>query len=103
MTEREFIRLVRFYLACLDSEDRQSLTKSLSTQHRSLVSPWDKEELLFHLEAPEAAFEANRRSDFDLLLGGTALVAGSERFLYGYPVFLDEKGFLSPLFSRTST
>ncbi|HWW86050.1 MAG TPA: AAA domain-containing protein [Vicinamibacterales bacterium] len=74
------------------------MTKKLSTQHRSLVSPWDKEELLFHLEAPEATLEANHSADFGLLLEGIALVAGAERFFYGYPVFLDERGFLSPLF-----
>jgi hypothetical protein len=98
MTKNEFLRLLRFYLACIEAEDRRSLTKKLSTHHYSLVSPWDTEERLFHLEAPEETLEANLRSDLDFLREGVALVAGSERFFYGYPVFLDESGCLSPLF-----
>jgi hypothetical protein len=98
MTEKEFLRLLRFYLACIEAEDRRSLTKKLSAEHHSLVSPWDKEEQLFHLEAPEATLEVNLTSDLELLLGGSALVAGTEHFFYGYPVFLDETGLLSPLF-----
>jgi hypothetical protein len=98
MTEREFLRLLRFYLACIEAEDQLALTKGLSTHHRSLLSPWDREELLFHLDAPEIALEVNLGSDRKLLLEGAALVNGAERFFYGYPVFLDKNGFLSPLF-----
>jgi Mrp family chromosome partitioning ATPase len=98
MTEREFLRLLRFYLACIEAEDQLALTKRLSTHHRSLLSPWDREELLFHLDAPEVALEVNLSSDLKLLLEGAALVNGPERFFYGYPVFLDKNGFLSPLF-----
>lgn len=98
MTEQDFLRLVRFYLACVEAEDRRSLTKKLSALHHSLVSPWDEEEPLFHPEAPEVLFEASLSSDRNVLLGGAALAGGAERFFYGYPVFLDEEGFLSPLF-----
>jgi hypothetical protein len=98
MTEKEFLRLLRFYLACVEAEDRRSLTTKLSTLHRSLVSPWDDEEPLFHSEAPEVVLEVSHASDRDLLLRGTEAVAGTERFYYGYPIFLDEDGFLSPLF-----
>jgi hypothetical protein len=98
MTEKEFLRLLRFYLACLEAEDRCSLTKKLSTLHHSLVSPWDKQELLFYLEAPEVALVVNLRSDLELLRSGAAIVTGAEHFYYGYPIFLDQHGFLSPLF-----
>ncbi len=98
MTEQEFLRLLRFYLACIEAEDRRSLTKKLSALHRSLVSPWEEEEPLFHPEAAEVVFEALLGSDQKVLLGGTALAGGPERFFYGYPVFLDEDGFLCPLF-----
>jgi hypothetical protein len=98
MTEKELLRLLRFYLACIEAEDRRSLTKKLSALHQSLVSPWDRDEPLFHPEAPEVVLEVNLSSDRELLLRGTAVDAGTERFFYGYPVFLDEDGFLSPLF-----
>src|SRR6266849_1704676 len=98
MTGQEFQRLLRFYLACVETEDRRSLTKKLSALHRSLVSPWDEEEPLFHPEAPEVVITARVSADRDLLLGASTLVPGAERFFYGYPLFLDEDGFLSPLF-----
>lgn len=98
MSEQDFLRLLRFYLACIEAEDRRSLTKKLSALHHSLVSPWEVEEPLFHSEAAEVVFEAIFSSDEKILLGGAALAGGPERFFYGYPVFLDEDGFLSPLF-----
>lgn len=98
MTEMDLKGLLRFYLACIEAEDRRSLRKKLSALHRSLVSPWGIEEPLYHSEAPEVVAEANCKSDHNVLLGGAALAGGPERFFYGYPVFLDPDGFLSPLF-----
>jgi very-short-patch-repair endonuclease len=98
MTEGHVLSLLRFYLACVEAEDRQSLTKKLSALHHSLVSPWDEDEPLFHPEETEVLFDVSLKSDEKVLLGGTALVGGPDRFFYGYPIFLDEEGFLSPLF-----
>lgn len=98
MTEQEFPRILGFYLACIEAEDRRSLTTELSALHHSLVSPWDAREEFFYPENAEVVFEAELAADRNLLLGGAAQVGGAERFLYGYPVFLDAKGFLSPLF-----
>jgi very-short-patch-repair endonuclease len=98
MTEQEFLRILGFYLACVEAEDRHSLTKELSALHHSLVSPWGEREAFFFPGSAEVVFEADHTSDRNLLLGGAAQTGGSERFFYGYPVFLDEKGFLSPLF-----
>jgi len=98
MTEQEFPRILGFYLACVEAEDRRSLTTKSSALHHSLVSPWDTQEEFFYPENAEAVFEAALAADRNLLLGGAALVGGAERFFYGYPVFLDDLGFLSPLF-----
>lgn len=98
MTEQEFLHLLRFYLDCVELEDRRSLTKNLSALHRSLVSPWDAEEPLFHPDAAEVLFEVKVSLDEKVLRGAAALAGGAERFFYGYPAFLDERGFLSPLF-----
>lgn len=98
MTSQEFLRILRFYLDCIEAEDRHSLTTSLSALHHSLVSPWDDEEPFFHPANAEVIFEAGLPSDQNLLLGGALHPSGAERFFYGYPVFLDNGGFLSPLF-----
>ncbi len=98
MTEQDFLRLLRFYLACIEAEDQHSLTKKLSALHRSLVSPWEQEEPYFHPEATEVVFETNSIPTQKVLRGGEAFAGSPERFVYGYPVFLDKDGFLSPLF-----
>lgn len=98
MTEQDLLCLLRFYLACVEAEDRHSLTKKLSALHRSLISPWDTNEPLFHPEASEIVLEVSLASHRKFLLDGSALAGGVERFFYGYPIFLDDDGFLSPLF-----
>ncbi len=98
MTKLDLSRLLRFYLGCVEAEDRHSLTKQLSAIHHSLVSPWSVAEPLFHAAAVECPLEVALESDRRVLLGGAPAAAGTERFFYGYPVFLDRRGFLSPLF-----
>lgn len=98
LTRQDLLRLLGFYLDCVEAEDRRSLTKKVSARYRSLISPWDTEEPLFHPEASEIILESNLPSDRNVLLGGTAIAGDGQRFFYGYPIFLDENGFLSPLF-----
>ncbi|MGH8398905.1 MAG: DEAD/DEAH box helicase [Gammaproteobacteria bacterium] len=98
MTGPEFQRLLDFYLACVEAEDQRSLSIPLSSLHRSLVSPWDSNEPLFHPNSTEVYFNVTLTSDQKLLLGAGALAGGIERFIYGYPVFLDKDGYLLPLF-----
>jgi len=91
-------RLLRFYLACIEDEDLRSLTLKLTQHHRSFISPWDDQELLFATEAPEVRFQVRYKSDHALLTRGLAQAGEAERFFYGYPFFLDERDYLSPLF-----
>lgn len=98
MTDLELERLLRFYLGCVEAEDRRSLTKRLDAIHRSLLSPWNVAEPLFHLAAAEVQLDVELESDRLLLLGGPPAGTGAERFFYGYPIFLDLRGCLSPLF-----
>jgi hypothetical protein len=98
MTEIEFLRLLRFYLACVEAEDGRSLNPRLTAIHQSLVSPWDVEEPLFHRAAAETVIEVPLDADRKVLLGGAALAGGPERLFYGYPLFLDAEAVLSPLF-----
>lgn len=98
MKEQDLQRLLCFYLACIEAEDRHSLTRKLSALHHSLLSPWNAEEPFFYREASEVILEPASSADRKLLSGGEALAGSTERFFYGYPIFLDEQGFLSPLF-----
>lgn len=93
-----FLSLVRFYLDCIEEEDLKSLTLRLAQHHRSFISPWDDAEPLFFREAPEVRFKIRNESERRLLTRGRAQVGEAERFFYGYPVFLDQEDFLTPLF-----
>ncbi len=57
MTEQEFHRILGFYLACVEAEDRRSRTKRLAALHHSLVSPWDVQEAFFYPENAEVGLE----------------------------------------------
>ena len=83
MTEQEFLRLLHFYLACIEADDRRSLTKKLDGLHDSVVSPWDQEEPLFHTQAAQVLFGAGNGRDRRLILGGSALARSAEQFIYG--------------------
>jgi very-short-patch-repair endonuclease len=98
MTDLELGLLLRFYLACVEAEDRRSLTKRLDAIHRSLVSPWSIAEPLFHPGAAAIRLDVELESDRTVLLGAPPAGAGAERFFYGYPIFLDLRGCVSPLF-----
>ncbi|HHY37694.1 MAG TPA: AAA family ATPase [Clostridia bacterium] len=93
-----FGRLLRFYSACIEEEDLRSLTLKLTQHHHSLVSPWDDAEPLFYPEASEVSFRVRYESDRKLLTKGAAQAGAAERFFYGYPIFLDENDYITPLF-----
>jgi len=103
MNPQELPKLLRFYLACVEAEDRKSLRKKLNSIHHSTVSLWDKTEPFFHPDAIEVIFEADSISDRKILDAGTPLARGHERFYYGYPMYLDREGFISPLFVAEMT
>lgn len=91
-------RLLRFYLACAEEEDLRSLTLRRSQHHRSFVTPWADREPLLDTQAPEVEFEVHREPDRRFLTRGAAQAGEPERFFYGYPVYLDDRDQLAPLF-----
>ena len=98
-----FHKLVQFYLACIETEDRQALSKKLSALHHSVISPWDQEEELFSNESDSVEFKLSYNSDRALLARGAAVAGDAERFYYGYPLFLfldRDEWTISPLFMQ---
>ena len=91
---QQLTRLLRFYAACVEAEDRRSLTRRLSDRGRSLASPWDDAEPFFWPEAASAEAATSRKGEGELLAGEP----GPARLVYGYPVWLDAEGSLTPLF-----
>ncbi len=93
----DFARLLQFYLACIEEEDRHSLQLDLSQHRQSFISPWTDAEPLFHSEEPEVQLQLPAE-DLPILTRGAARVGPSDKFYYGYPVFVDNRDKLSPLF-----
>lgn len=89
-------RLLGFYLDCLEAEDRHGLRIRRAALHHSAVSPWESEPL-FHPEAAEVPLSSLKDEERRLLRGVRGLGV-PQRFLYGYPMFLDGRGYLLPLF-----
>lgn len=94
----EPINLLKFYLSCVEEEDKQSLTLKLGQVEKSFISPWDQNEPLFFPEASEAKFSVSSKGEQSFLTKGTALAGEVEKLFYGYPLFLDEEDYLTPLF-----
>ncbi len=95
---KDLLRLLRFYLACVDEEDRKSLTLPLGGNGRSFISPWDECEELFHPDASEIRFTIQGDSEKNFLTKRQLEAGEPDRFFYGYPFFLNLKAELSPLF-----
>jgi very-short-patch-repair endonuclease len=93
-------RLFRFYMQCLDEEDRQSLTLRLSGFHRSFISPWDNgvPEPLLNVSAVECAVMPRLKSDITFLHKGQLGVGDRIDLFYGYPTFIDFEDFITPIF-----
>ena len=71
---------------------------SYSQLHRSFLSPWEDREPFFHPNATEVRFKTTYKSDRNLLLRGVLQAGEPQRFFYGYPIFLDSRDNISPLF-----
>jgi len=96
-TVDSLLRLVRFYLACVEAEDLRALRLPLSAYGRSFLAPWTGKEPLFHPDAVEVPLQVGP-AEREFIERGTALAAQTERLFYGYPVHFDKEDYLTPLF-----
>ncbi|MBD3285575.1 hypothetical protein GF359_03915, partial [candidate division WOR-3 bacterium] len=94
----DFLRLLRFYRGCIEEEDLQSLSLPLDRYRKSFISPWGKTEPLFHPVSSSVSLEVNDKLDKKFLTRGIAQAGEKERFFYGYPTFIDNKDYITPLF-----
>ncbi len=89
-------RLLDFYLGCVEAEDLRSLRLNIGMRNKIFLAPWADDVLL----APEAQevglghLGANERA---FLERGMAQAGQRERLFYGYPVYVGEDDYLTPL------
>lgn len=85
---------------CVDAEDRQALSLKLSGFHRSFISPWQDgaSETLFSHGVPETFISIESTADITFLQKGQLDAGDSAELFYGFPIFIDRKDILTPLF-----
>ncbi len=98
LNQEDLKRLINFYLACIGEEDLRSLTFRLSQLHRTFLSPWEDREPIFFPNKSEVHFIIKYKSDKTILLRGTLQAGEPLRLFYGYPIYIDNKDMIAPLF-----
>lgn len=98
INKEDFKRLITFYLACIEEEDLRSLTFRLSQLHRTFLCPWENKEPVFIPNNFEVYFFIKHKSDKSILLRGSLQAGEPQRLFYGYPIYIDNRDMISPLF-----
>jgi hypothetical protein len=91
-------RLAAHCLACIEAEDRRSLQLRVEDAGRRFIAPWAGNESLLHENLDAAYCTPAGDADRAFLSKGTADVRGADSGFYGYPLWYDGRGRLSPLF-----
>lgn len=96
-------RLSQFYLECIHEEGLRRLTFSERYRGRSFIGlPLDQEELLHQsIEAiPLPSVTSGKKQSFlEKALADQGPDTGSgERLFYGFPVYVDDRGQIAPMF-----
>jgi len=82
----------------VEEEDRRSLTLPASQAGKAFITPWQQHESLFFPDESSCILIPQRHEEQDFLARGRMSAAGADTTYYAYPLFLDERGYLVPLF-----
>lgn len=91
----DYKRLLSFYLACVEEEDRRSKQVNGDARNRQYITPGADAGSLFR-HAQEISWTVSHEQG--RFLRHDAMGVERLRYLYGYPVHRDRKGYLLPLF-----
>lgn len=99
MNQNKFESLLRFYLSCLDAEEaaQLKLRKDQVYQTHIYLSE-DNQEQLFSQNTSKVEFEINNRRQLDFLHRKSLNAESGVDLFYGFPVYIDEKDMICPLF-----
>lgn len=87
--------LLGYYLACVEEEDRRSLQLSADPKYSQFVTPPGQPGALFLGEAEIDWLPGPEDLRF---LDKYSSEVAKQRFLYGYPIFHEDDGYITPLF-----
>jgi len=92
----EFRSLLNYYISCLEKEDMLSLTFNFRLDGKKFYSNIFKKEQFF-LEKKEQ-FEIKKTPEIENIFKNYKLLQRNMPLFYGYPLFMDSNGNVSPIF-----
>lgn len=98
VTEEEFKSLLKYYLSCIDAEEATNLQLRKNQENKSYIFLNTGEEALFSKDLPELQLpisDSYQRKFIERKAPNTETLID---LYYGFPVFVDERDMLSPLF-----
>ena len=100
MKEKDFKSLLRYYLSCIDAEEAANLELWRSHENRSHVFLNNGTETLFSQNEVELSIFSNDECQKKFIKGKSLTTEIISDLYYGFPVSVDEKDILSPLFFK---
>jgi superfamily I DNA and/or RNA helicase/very-short-patch-repair endonuclease len=95
-TINDFNSLLNYYIACLEKEDKLSLTFNYRLEGKKFYSRFFKKEELF-LQKKEQ-IQIKKSTEMENFLKNYNLSQKNTPVFYGYPLFMDSNGKVSPIF-----
>ena len=92
----EFHSLLDYYISCLEKEDMLSLAFDFKLNYKKFHSNIFKEEQFF-LQKKEQV-EIKKTSEIENIFKKYKLLQRNMPIFYGYPLFMDSNGKVSPIF-----
>ncbi|MEZ4702761.1 MAG: DEAD/DEAH box helicase [Rhodothermales bacterium] len=91
-------RLAAHYLACVEAEDRRSLQLRREELGKRFIAPWIGQETLLHGNVESIECHPAGDAERAFLAKGIGDPRGADIGFYGFPLWHDAAGRLSPLF-----
>jgi len=99
MNKETFKSLLKYYLSCIDADEAVHLQLRKNQENKSYIFlPTGEEESLLSQDLPQLEIAINNQQERKFIERKSANTETLIDLYYGFPVFVDKKDMLSPLF-----
>ena len=98
MDQKTFKSLLKYYLSCMDAEEAMNLQLRKNQENKSYIFAGNAEEALFTQDLPQLEINIADKRQKDFIERKAPNTETLIDLQYGFPVFVDDKDMLSPLF-----
>ena len=98
MDKTTFNSLLKYYLSCMDAEDAANLKLRKNQEYKSYIFLEEEKETLFSENLPKLELHLTENREISFIKQKVLNTESITDLRYGFPVFVDEKDMLSPLF-----